>query len=96
MTTPVFYKLKENIIKYVHVPANMTNLFQPLDLMVNRSAKAFMKRKLTEWYSLQVTKQLESSKSCEEIEVKVLLSTLKPPHASKVLELYSYLISTLG
>ena len=48
MTTPVTDKLKENHIKYVCVPANMTNLFQPLDLTVKRSAKAFMKRKFTE------------------------------------------------
>ena len=56
MTTPVTDKPKENHIKYVPVPANMTNLFQPLDLIVNKSVKAFMKRNFTEWYSLQVTK----------------------------------------
>jgi len=33
-----------------------------LDLTVNQSAKAFMKRKFTEWYILQVTKQLDSGK----------------------------------
>ena len=48
MTDPVMQKLKENFIKVVKVPANMTNLFQPLDLTVNGSAKAFMKRKFTE------------------------------------------------
>ena len=80
----------------VRVPANMTNLFQPLDLTVNRSAKAFMTRKLTEWYSLQITKQLDSGKNCDEIEVKLLLSTLKPLHASWIIELYNHLTSSGG
>ena len=74
----------------------MTNLFQPLDLTVNRNAKVFMKRKFTEWYSLQVTNQLGNGKSCEEIEVKLLLSTFKPPYASCVLELHNCLTSTSG
>ena len=74
----------------------MTNLFQPLDLTVNRNAKAFMKRKFTEWYSLQVTNQLGNGKNCEEIEVKLLLSTPKPPYASCVLELRNCLTSTSG
>ena len=80
MITPVTMKLKENHIKYARVSANMTNLFQPLDLTLNRSAKAFMNRKFSEWYSLQVIKQLDIEKNCQEIEVKLLLSTLKPLH----------------
>ena len=60
----------------------MTNLFQPLNLMVNRRAKAFIKRKFNEWYSLQVMKQLDFAKTFKDIEVKLLLSTLKPLHAN--------------
>ena len=73
----------------------MTNLFQPLNLMVNRSAKAFIKRKFNEWYSLQVVKQLDFAKTFEDIEVKLLLSTLKPLHTNWILDLYNYLPSTL-
>ena len=85
MTTPVTDKLAENHIKYVKVPANMANLFQPLDLTINRSAKAFMKKNFTEWYTLEVIKQLDSGKNAEEIEVKLLPS--KPLHASWLIEL---------
>ena len=96
MTTPVTDMLDENNIKYVCVPANMTNLFQPLDLTVNRSAKAFMTRKFAEWHSLQITKQLDSSKNCNEIEVKLLLSILKRLHASWIIELYNHFTSSGG
>ena len=47
MTDPVIEKLRNNI-KLTRVPANMTNLFQPLDLTVNGSGKAFLKKKFTE------------------------------------------------
>ena len=47
-------KLAENHIKYVKVPTKMTNLFQPLDLTINKNASVFMKKKFTEWYSLEV------------------------------------------
>ena len=58
MTQPVLDMLKENSIFLVRVPANMTHLYQPLDLTVNRSAKAFFKRKFTEWYSNQIQRAL--------------------------------------
>ena len=41
MSEPVKEKLIENSILLVRVPANMSNLFQPLDLTVNGSVKAF-------------------------------------------------------
>ena len=96
MTVSVTEKLAENFIKYVKVPANMTSLFQPLDLTVNGSAKAFMKKKITEWYSLEVTKQLDNDKSTEEIEVKLLLSKLKPFHVSWLIDLYNHFTSQAG
>ena len=43
MTDQFIENLKENNIKLTRVPANMRNLFQPLDLTVNGSAKAFFK-----------------------------------------------------
>ena len=82
MTTPVTDKLAENHMKYAKVPANMTNLFQPLDLTINRSVKAFMKKKLTEWNSLEVMKKLDLGKNAEEMEHTLLHSKHKPLHAS--------------
>ena len=96
MTTPATVKLAENHIKYVKVPANMTNLFQPLDLIINRSTIAFMNKKFTKWYSLEIMKQLDSGKNTDEIEVKLLLSKLKPLHASWLIELYKHFTSTAG
>ena len=74
----------------------MTNLFQSLDLTVNRNAKAFMKKKFSKWYSLEVMKQVDSGKNMEKIEVKLLLSKIKPLHASWHIELYKHFTSTAG
>ena len=45
MTDPVTQALKDNNIILVKIPPNITHIYQPLDLPVNRSAKAFFKRK---------------------------------------------------
>ena len=46
-TTPAVLKtFKDNEILLVFVPANMTHIFQPLDLSVNAFAKKFTKDKL--------------------------------------------------
>ena len=69
MTDPVLLKLRENSIFLVRVLPNMTNLFQPLDLTVNGAAKAFLKRKYTEWYSGTVSKALADGIALDDIEI---------------------------
>ena len=59
MTDPVIEKLIENNIKLTRVLANMANLFQPLDLRINGSAKAFLQKKSIEWYNPSISKQQE-------------------------------------
>ena len=80
----------------VRVPANMTNLFQPLDLTVNGSAKAFMKRKFTEWYGSQISKALDDGVVLDDIDIKLRLSVLKPLHASWLVELFNHMTSNNG
>ena len=95
MTDPVMQKL-ENFIKVVKVPADMTNLFQLLDLTVSGSAEAFMKWKFTEWYSSSISKQLEEGKAIDDINVNLELSILKFLHAHWIKELYDYMTSENG
>ena len=98
MTRPVLQKLEEHRIFIVRspLPPNMTNLFQPLDLTVNGAAKAFMKRKYTEWYSGEIANALDSGKELNDIDIQLKLSILKPLLAKWVLELYNYLTSEKG
>ena len=96
MTGPVIEKIRENSIELVKVPANMTQLFQPLDLTVNGSAKAFMKRKFTKWYSSFISAQLAEGKEIEDVEVPLKLPVLKPLHAKWVIDLFNHFISKKG
>ena len=96
MTRVVLDKLQDNNIHLVRVPPNMTNLFQPLDLTVNRAAKAYMKRRFTEWYSNEIWKELEAGKDLDDIDVKLTLTILKPLHARWLVDLYDYRTSSKG
>ena len=40
-----------------NVQNNYTNLFQPLDISVNKGAKSFLSNKYQDWYASQVSKQ---------------------------------------
>lgn len=91
-TTPAYvdYVESKNCV-FVHVPANMTQHFQPLDLTVNGPAKRFLKQKFETWYANEVSKQVRSGKSVYEIEVPLKLSILKPLQASWIIGLYDHL-----
>ena len=93
MTPAVLQKLRENYIFLVRVPPNMTNLFQPLDSTVSGAAKAFMKRLFIEWYSQEIWKELESWKELNDIDIKLMLTLLKPLHASWLINLFDCLTS---
>ena len=76
MTPAELNMLKANNIFLMKLPANMTKLYQPLDLTVNGYAKSFMKRMFTEWFASKICEALESCKAPEEIDVKMNLSIL--------------------
>ena len=96
MTEQVLTKLRENSVFLVRVPVNMTNLFQALDLIVNGAAKAFLKKKYTEWYSGEIAKALDDGMEIDDIDIKLKLSILKPVQAKWIVELYYYLTSEKG
>ena len=54
ITDDVFSFLRDNNIHYVLIANNMTQLFQPRDLMVNMHCKSYLKRLFSEWYAQQI------------------------------------------
>ena len=69
----------------------MTKYYQPLDLTVNGYSKRFLKNKLNEWYSFQVSKQLADCVMLENVQVKLNLTILKPIHAGMLIEFYNHM-----
>ena len=61
--------LEENHIFRVIVPNNYTDLFQPLDLSVNKPFKDKLKRGFSECYTQEVAKQLQDSKQPDKIHI---------------------------
>ena len=88
--------LRDNNIHYVLVPNNITQLFQPLDLTVNKHCKSYLKRLFSEWYAQQIENQLSLGKKVEEIKIEFRLTTLKPLHAKWLVEYYNEITSENG
>ena len=98
MTELVQEVLKENNIFLVKVPANLTYLFQPLDVQggPNGYVERMMKNKFTLWYADQITRALDEGKDLNNIEVSLKLSVVKPLHAKWIIEMYDHMTSTAG
>ena len=75
-------------IGFVMVPPNLTNLYQPLDVSVNRAAKSTI-HKLYSTYYREVTKQLEAGKEPHNVQFDLRISTLKPLHAKWIVKVYA-------
>ena len=96
VTQSVLELLKKHNILFNFVPANMTSIFQPLVLTVNGYTKKYCKKKFNQWYTDQIFQQLAEGKDLEEIDVKLQVTTLKPPHAKWIAELYNHMTSGEG
>ena len=96
ITDDVISLLRDNNIHYVLVPNNMTQLFQPLDLTVNKHCKSYLKRLFSEWYAQQIENQHSLGKKVEEIKIEFCLTTLKPLHAKWLVEYYNEITSENG
>ena len=91
-TTPTVNDLlKDNSCIVQHVPNNHANLFQPLDISVNKSAKCFISDKYQEWYASEVTCQLGKGMDPYNVKVDVKLIMLKPFHARWIIDFYKYM-----
>ena len=96
ITDDVISFLRDSNIHYVLVPNNMTQLFQPLDLTVNKHCKSYLKRLFSEWYAQQIENQLSLGKKVAEIKIEFRLTTLKPLHAKWLVEYYNEITSENG
>ena len=73
----------------VIVPHNLTNKFQPLDLSVNKAAKA--KEKYNTWMTNEISKQIKRGIAPPDVKVSLNLSVIKPLHAKWIVDLHHYL-----
>ena len=80
-TDKVLKVLEDNNILATKILPNMTHLFQPLDLTVNKVAKDFMKKKFSKWFSRQISIGLENGQELQDIQIDYRLSVLKPMNA---------------
>ena len=67
ITDSVNSLLEDNNIQVALLPASATDLLQPMDI---EQAKDFLKRRFEQWYSDEVTKQLEGVEDIESVEVQ--------------------------
>ena len=74
----------------------MAHVFQPLDLIVSKFAKDFMKGMFSTWFSRQISLGLENGVELDDIEVEYRLSLLKPLHAKYLVELYNHMSTDEG
>ena len=70
------------------MPYQTNNIFQPLDLSVNRSCKSILRREAQPWYSLQIEKQIKEGKKAHDINVDTRISIMKPLHAKWIVSFY--------
>ena len=70
----LFYEESNCVI--VHVPINITDQFQPLDLNANGHTKEFLKGKFECWFTQQITNQLKGGSSVYDVQVPLKLSPI--------------------
>ena len=59
VTKSVTNLLEDHNIHICLLPANTTDLLQPMEVSVNKLAEDFLKQQFIQWYSEQVMRQLE-------------------------------------
>lgn len=99
-------QMTENVLKFLRdkhiilrtVPANLTYLFQPLDVQggPNGYVKRLMKKKFTDWYANQITQALDAGQEIDTIDIPLKLSIVKPLHAKWLIEMYNEMTTDVG
>ena len=77
----------------MHVPNNCTDLLQPLDLSVNKPFKDKLQSKFSEWYTQEVSKQLEAGTQVEEVHMDMRMSVMKELNSRWFISAYDHIQS---
>ena len=94
-TSPVIKELLlSNNLQCVLIPANHTDQFQPLDISVNKPAKAKMRQLYSDWFSDEIVSQLQQGITADKVNVDVKLSKIKSLHAKWIIDVYNHLRSS--
>ena len=80
----------ENNCDVVILPHSLK--FRPLDLSVNKAAKAFIQNKYNDWFADQVFTQLKNGKDPTDVKIWSKLLELKSIHATWIFEWYNHVI----
>ena len=94
ITDSIHNLLEANNIHVVLLPANTTDLLQPMDISVNKPAKDFLKRKFEQWYADEVTKQLQGAEDIEAVEIQpfdMRSAAMKVLTAKWLVEMWEYI-----
>lgn len=71
-----------------------TDLFQPLDLSVNKPFKDKLRRGFSEWYTKEVAKQLQRGKQPDEIHIDTRMSVAKELSCKWIMSGYDHIHSS--
>ena len=74
----------------VIISRNLTNKFQPLDIIVNMTVKSFISEKNNSWLANEVSKQLRAGKAAADVKVSLKISVIKPQCAKWTVYLYNF------
>ena len=94
VTTPVIRLLEEHNIHVCLLPPNTTDLLQPLDIAVNKPAKDYLKRRFKDWYSSEVTKQLQGISDIESAVIQPVdlsMAAIKERSAKWLVDMAEYI-----
>ena len=67
---------RKNNCEVIIVPHNLTIKFQPLDITANKPTKSFISNSYNEWFSQQVSQQLEKGIGPADVKVSLNLTEL--------------------
>lgn len=68
-TEKVFRLLEKHNIHFMLIPENCTDRLQPLDVVVNKPVKDFLKGRFQEWYANQVQQQLADGEELKLVDM---------------------------
>ena len=93
-TSTILSLLDSHHINLVIVPPNCTDRLQPLDISVNKAVKEHLQKQFNNWYSSQVSKQINNDAKLQPIDIS--MSVVKLLGATWMMNTYEYIEANLS